>query len=83
MVKLKFLQFKRVTATFRAHSQSAAEDWEQRVQGMGKLTPGDFSVAARQFDVMDIEVSPGELFRQLQEECKIKGGGSAKIGFVL
>jgi len=61
----------------------AAEDFEQRVRGLEKLTPGDFSVAARQFDVMDIEATPGELFRQLQDECKIKGGGTGKIGFVL
>ena len=60
----------------------AAGDWEPRVRRLEKLTPGDFSVAARQFDVMDIEVSPSELFRQLQEECKIKGGGPGKIGFV-
>lgn len=61
----------------------SAGDFEQRVRGLEKLTPGDFSVAARQFDVMDIEVSPGELFQQLQEECKIKEGSSCKIGFVL
>lgn len=61
----------------------AAGDLEHKVRRLEKLTPGDFSVAARQFDVMDIEVSPGELFQQLQEECKVKGGGSSKIGFVV
>lgn len=60
-----------------------ATEYEQRVRGLEKLTPGDFSVAARQFEVMDIEVAPDELFRQLQEECKVKGDGSGKIGFVL
>ena len=58
-----------------------AADWEKQVRGLDKLTPGDFSVAARQFDVMDIPVTPGELFRQLQEECKVKGGASGKMGF--
>lgn len=61
----------------------AAGDWEQRVRGLEKLTPGDFSVAARQFEVLDVEATPAELFRQLLEECKVKGGGSSKIGFVL
>jgi len=51
--------------------------------GWKKLTPGDFSVAARQFEVMDIEVAPGDLFRHLREECKIKCGGAGKIEFAL
>jgi AAA+ superfamily predicted ATPase len=64
-------------------SSTMAGAWEAKVRGLEKLTPGDFSVASRQFDVLDIEVSPGELFRQLQEECKIKGGGTSKMGFVM
>jgi SpoVK/Ycf46/Vps4 family AAA+-type ATPase len=60
----------------------AAGDWESRVRSLEKLTPGDFAVAARQFDVLDLEATPAELFQQLQEECKVKGGSSAKIGFV-
>lgn len=59
-----------------------AGDWEPRVRSLEKLTPGDFAVAARQFDVLDMEATPAELFHQLQEECKVKGGGSNKIGFV-
>lgn len=61
----------------------AVGDWEQRVRGLEKLTPGDFSVAARQFELMDLKVAPDELFRQLHEECKVKGGSPSKIGFVL
>jgi SpoVK/Ycf46/Vps4 family AAA+-type ATPase len=57
-------------------------DWESRVRSLEKLTPGDFAVAARQFDVLDAEATPGELFRQLQEECKVKGGATQKIGFL-
>ena len=61
----------------------AASDWEKPVRGLDKLTPGDFAVAARQFDVMDVPVTSGELFRQLQEECKVKGGTTSRMGFVL
>jgi transitional endoplasmic reticulum ATPase len=57
-------------------------NWESQVRGLDKLTPGDFSVAARQFDVMDIQVTPGELFRLLQEECNVKGSPTGKIGFM-
>ncbi|MDX8379359.1 MAG: ATP-binding protein [Gallionella sp.] len=57
-------------------------DWESRVRSLEKLTPGDFAVAARQFDVLDVKVESAELFRLLKEECSVKGGGSAKIGFV-
>jgi SpoVK/Ycf46/Vps4 family AAA+-type ATPase len=64
-------------------AMNEAAEFEPRIRGLEKLTPGDFSVAARQFEVMDVEVTPGELFRQLQEECKIKGSGSGKIGFML
>lgn len=59
-----------------------AVDWESRVRSLEKLTPGDFAVAARQFDVLDMEATPAELFHQLQEECKIKGCGLNKIGFM-
>jgi len=60
-----------------------AADWEVQVRGLTKLTPGDFSVAARQFAVLDVPVTAGELYRQLLEECTIKGGGTGKIGFVI
>lgn len=64
-------------------AMNEAAEFEPRIRGLEKLTPGDFSVAARQFEVMNMEVTPGELFRQLHEECKIKAGGSGRIGFVL
>ncbi len=56
--------------------------WEQRVRNLEKLTPGDFAVAARQFGILDLAVNAGELYRQLLEECRVKGGAAAKIGFV-
>ncbi|MEI7456201.1 MAG: ATP-binding protein [Nitrosomonadales bacterium] len=60
----------------------ATTDCESRVRSLEKLTPGDFAVAARQFDVLDIKATPAELLRQLQEECKVKGGKTSKIGFI-
>ncbi len=59
-----------------------AADLESRVRSLEKLTPGDFAVAARQFDVLDMEATPAELFHQLQEECKVKGGKTSQIGFI-
>lgn len=61
---------------------NAAVDWESRVRSLEKLTPGDFAVASRQFEVLDVKATPAELFRQLQEECKVKGGNTCKIGFM-
>jgi SpoVK/Ycf46/Vps4 family AAA+-type ATPase len=60
----------------------AATDWKSRVRSLEKLTPGDFAVAARQFDVLDMEATPAELLHQLQEECKVKGGKTSQIGFI-
>ena len=56
--------------------------WEKTVRGLEHLTPGDFSVAARQFEIMGVPISPDEFFRQLQEECHLKGGKIARIGFL-
>ena len=63
-------------------SADSALDWEKQVRGLEKLTPGDFAVAARQFAILDVPVTAGELYRQLLEECKVKGGATGKIGFV-
>lgn len=57
-------------------------DWEAQVRNLAKLTPGDFSVAARQFAVLDVPVTVGELYRQLLEECRVKGGQTGKMGFM-
>lgn len=74
--------FRRELVRLGGDMEDAAQ-YEQRVRGLEKLTPGDFSVASRQFDVMGVDATPGELFQQLQQECKVKGGGAGKIGFVL
>jgi len=63
-------------------NESNVGDWERQVKDINKLTPGDFSVAARQFSILDIPVTAAELYRQLREECRVKGGSSGKIGFV-
>lgn len=63
-------------------SADSALDWEKQVRGLDKLTPGDFSVAARQFAVLDVPVTAGEFYRQLLEECLVKGGATGTIGFV-
>jgi len=59
-----------------------AADWEKQVRGLEKLTPGDFAVAARQFAILDVPVTAGELYRQLLEECHMKGGQTGKMGFL-
>jgi SpoVK/Ycf46/Vps4 family AAA+-type ATPase len=61
---------------------STATDWEKQVRNLSKLTPGDFAVAARQFSILNSPANAGELYRQLLEECKVKGGATGKIGFV-
>jgi len=56
-------------------------DWERRVRDLIKLTPGDFSVAARQFSILNVPVTAAEMYRQLLDECRVKGGSVGKIGF--
>lgn len=54
---------------------------EQQVRGLDRLTPGDFAVAARQFELWGIPASAEHLYGQLLKECEAKGGRAAKIGF--
>lgn len=61
---------------------SGATDWEKQVRNLAKLTPGDFAVASRQFDILDVPVTAGELYQQLLEECRVKGGATGKVGFM-
>jgi SpoVK/Ycf46/Vps4 family AAA+-type ATPase len=61
---------------------ATAADWEKQVRNLSKLTPGDFAVAARQFAILNTPAIAGDLYRQLLEECKVKGGATGKIGFV-
>lgn len=57
-------------------------EWEAQVRNLAKLTPGDFAVAARQLAVLDVPATAGELYRQLLEECHVKGGQTGKMGFM-
>lgn len=57
------------------------EEWENRVRRLERLTPGDFAVAARQFELWDLPASPGSLYEQLQKECAVKEGTRQQIGF--
>jgi hypothetical protein len=45
------------------------------------VTPGDFAIAARQFELWDTAVSPEALYDQLKRECKAKGAMRRSIGF--
>lgn len=54
---------------------------ENRIAALEGLTPGDFAVAARQFELFDIPATAESLLGQLQKECLAKGGMSRKIGF--
>ena len=59
----------------------SAHHWEERVRGLGTLTPGDFAVAARQFELLDLSPTPDSLYRTLLKECAAKGETARKIGF--
>lgn len=63
-------------------NESDAADCEHPVRRLEKLTPGDFSAVARQLSVLGSPVTADGLYRQLQEECMVKGGSAGKIGFV-
>lgn len=60
---------------------AAIESWESAVKGLERLTPGDFAVAARQFELWEVPASAAMLFEQLKKECAVKEGVSRRIGF--
>lgn len=62
-------------------TESECTEWESKVQGLDKLTPGDFAVAVRQFELWDEPATAGRLYEILKKECEAKGGGSRRIGF--
>ena len=55
--------------------------FEERVRGLAGLTPGDFNVAARQFELWDTPAAAGKLYDLLRRECLAKGAAAASIGF--
>lgn len=55
--------------------------FEARVRALGALTPGDFNVAARQFELWDIPATAEKLYELLRREGRAKGDAAARIGF--
>lgn len=54
---------------------------ESKVRQLDRLTPGDFAVAARQFELWDIQATPEKLHDLLRKECEAKGAVTKRIGF--
>ena len=57
------------------------QHWEAEVRRLEGVTPGDFAVAVRQFELWGVAATPAELFEQLRRECSMKQGTAARIGF--
>ena len=61
---------------------SHESDYDKYISKLELLTPGDFAVAARQFDLWDIPATAETLYEQLLKEYKVKGRTVVrKIGF--
>jgi transitional endoplasmic reticulum ATPase len=60
---------------------ASAANWDASVRRLDRLTPGDFAVAARQFELWDLRPTGGELYEQLFRECVAKGAHGRSIGF--
>lgn len=54
---------------------------EDSVRRLDRLTPGDFAVAARQYELWGTTPTAGDLYEQLRRECVAKGGPERSIGF--
>ena len=61
--------------------ESEALAWEEQVWQLNQLTPGDFAVAARQFELWDEPATAVRLYGILKKECEAKGAAPRKIGF--
>ena len=59
-----------------------AARFEPQVRALQGLTPGDFAVASRQFDLWGGTASAERLYELLSKECEAKGGRVARVGFV-
>jgi transitional endoplasmic reticulum ATPase len=55
---------------------------EDSVRRLDQLTPGDFAVAARQYELWGTSPTAEELYEQLRRECIGKGGPERSIGFI-
>ena len=61
--------------------EAAAASWEHPVRSLDSLTPGDFAVAARQFEMWGASATPEKFHDLLCKECGAKGPILRKIGF--
>lgn len=61
--------------------ESESSAWDEQVRRLEQLTPGDFAVAARQFELWDEAATAGRLHEILSKECETKGASPRKIGF--
>lgn len=61
--------------------ESDTQDWEEQVWRLDQLTPGDFAVASRQFELWDEPTTADKLYVILKKECEAKGASPRKIGF--
>jgi len=58
-----------------------ADSYEPQVARLDRLTPGDFAVAVRQFELWGTAATAQKLYEQLAKECEAKGAPVRKIGF--
>lgn len=56
-------------------------DWEPQISRLESLTPGDFAVATRQFELYDEPATYGKLYEVLKKECEAKESTPKKMGF--
>jgi len=56
-------------------------EWGAQLRKLEQLTPGDFAVAARQFELWDEPATANRLYDVLKKECEAKGAAPRKIGF--
>lgn len=62
---------------------TTCQEWAPLVCSLRQLTPGDFAVASRQFEMWDEVGTPGRLYEVLKKECEAKEKVPRKIGFGL
>lgn len=79
-VEQRWSMFQQELARFGGDPASTA-DWKDPVCRLDNLTPGDFAVVARQYELWGTIASAGELYEQLRRECAAKEGQSRCIGF--
>jgi SpoVK/Ycf46/Vps4 family AAA+-type ATPase len=60
---------------------TTCQEWVPLICSLGQLTPGDFAVASRQFELWDEPATPGRLYEVLKKECEAKERAPKKIGF--